>query len=151
MFHVKHSKSKYVIWFVFSRDYLRETRPKPPPLPPRPPDRPARSPIPLIPLPDSLVWTLNHRVRDRGQSRRDLAPWAPDTGHRTGGTRSRLVSKLTIVDHPDTGRVRGRVRGQVRGQVRNRFPNHGPWAPRRCTIYRANGAAAGAGLTANDY
>jgi len=30
MFHVKHSKSNPVISFVFSRDYLRETRPEPP-------------------------------------------------------------------------------------------------------------------------
>jgi hypothetical protein len=33
MFHVKHLKSKLVIWFGFSQYYLSETRPEPPPQP----------------------------------------------------------------------------------------------------------------------
>ena len=33
MFHVKHLKSKLVIWFGFSQYYWSETRPEPPPQP----------------------------------------------------------------------------------------------------------------------
>jgi len=58
MFHVKHSKSNLVIWFVFSRNYLRETRLKPSPLPPWVRARRATVRGPSIPPTESVVRTL---------------------------------------------------------------------------------------------
>jgi len=58
MFHVKHSKSNLVIWFVFSRNYLRETRLKPSPLPPGVRSPRARVPVASIPSTESVARTL---------------------------------------------------------------------------------------------